>query len=325
MATVPIEHAVRQASGITTSGAEIDSAMMQVITRAGSWTVNDDSAHGFQVGYKLVDSTTNIVYVCLDNSTGAAIWRKETPDFIRGLVWSNNATDATNDIDISAGELQCDNGYYFLASSITKRMDASWAVGSGSGGLATGATAWSSTGQVYYIFAIVVGGIKDIGIDSSSTGANLVSSHSATIIKRIGTIPSVQTASTMPLVTTTEIAGGVLRIELHDRIHILSTSTPATAETNISTGLPNVTLGISAFLAYGTNTVFLWIKPTHMLDVTPAVGDNHLVVYAGSAYSSSSFQLNADSSGNIKYRSSAGTVSALQIGIDYYIDSRGDL
>src|SRR5690606_25924527 len=73
---------------------------------------------------------------------------------IYGLTLSNNTTDATNDIDITAGEAASDATapmLMTLASGITKRLDGSWAVGSGNGGLDTGSIAntW------YYVWLIM--------------------------------------------------------------------------------------------------------------------------------------------------------------------------
>jgi hypothetical protein len=59
------------------------------------------------------------------------------PEYISGLTLSNNATDATNDIDIAAGKAR-DSGNaanMVLAATLVKRMDASWAVGTNQGGL----------------------------------------------------------------------------------------------------------------------------------------------------------------------------------------------
>lgn len=60
-----------------------------------------------------------------------------------GLTLSNNATDATNDIDIAAGACVSDDGTTVMtvSASITKRLDAAWAVGTGQGGLDTGSIA----------------------------------------------------------------------------------------------------------------------------------------------------------------------------------------
>lgn len=58
-----------------------------------------------------------------------------------GLVLTRNGTDAVNDIDTSPGEAASTDAapsLISLASSITKRLDAAWTVGSGNGGLDTG-------------------------------------------------------------------------------------------------------------------------------------------------------------------------------------------
>ncbi len=69
----------------------------------------------------------------------------QTPrGYIYGLTLSNNSTDATNDIDIAAGQCASDDDdpvLITLSSGITKRLDAAWAVGDGNGGLDTGSIA----------------------------------------------------------------------------------------------------------------------------------------------------------------------------------------
>lgn len=73
--------------------------------------------------------------------------------YISGFTMSNNSGDATNDIDIGAG-VGIDDAqttWIGLSSSITKRLDAVWSVGTGNGGLDTGsiANAW------YHVWAIM--------------------------------------------------------------------------------------------------------------------------------------------------------------------------
>lgn len=73
--------------------------------------------------------------------------------YINGLKLSNNATDATNDIDIATGSAGSDGTtpvLMTLASTLTKRLDASWAVGNGNGGLDTGTIA----NATYYMWLI---------------------------------------------------------------------------------------------------------------------------------------------------------------------------
>lgn len=70
-----------------------------------------------------------------------------------GMVLSNNASDVNNDIDISAGVRMADNGsnWLRLASTLTKQLDAAWAVGSNAGMLDTGSKANSES---YALFVI---------------------------------------------------------------------------------------------------------------------------------------------------------------------------
>jgi hypothetical protein len=69
-----------------------------------------------------------------------------------GLVLSNNATGAANDIDIAAGECRSDDNAadIILAAGLTKRLDAVWAAGTNQGGRDTGGTADGS----WHVFAI---------------------------------------------------------------------------------------------------------------------------------------------------------------------------
>lgn len=73
--------------------------------------------------------------------------------YIDGLILSNNGTDASNDIDISAGVAVDDGAAVMmkLSATLTKRLDAAWAVGSGNGGLDTGAEATSTWYHVWLI------------------------------------------------------------------------------------------------------------------------------------------------------------------------------
>lgn len=70
-----------------------------------------------------------------------------------GLTLSNNAADATNDIDIAAGIARSadDATDLVLAAALTKRLDASWAVGPAQGGLDSGSKANSTWYHVWLI------------------------------------------------------------------------------------------------------------------------------------------------------------------------------
>jgi hypothetical protein len=88
------------------------------------------------------------------------------------ITIANNATDANNDINFSAGNAPLDDGsgQFLLSSTLVKRLDASWSAGTNQGGLFSGTKANSTK---YYLFAITNGTIIDAGFDISPTGANI--------------------------------------------------------------------------------------------------------------------------------------------------------
>lgn len=90
---------------------------------------------------------------------------------IFGLTLSNNATDATNDIDFAAGRCVSDDGTADIIATVglTKRLDATWAAGDDAGGRFS-STAIANT--TYFCFVITNGVTTDFGfspnIDPSS-------------------------------------------------------------------------------------------------------------------------------------------------------------
>ncbi len=114
---------------------------------------------------------------------GASVARNH----ISGLTLSN-AADANHDITVAPGQAaESENSKYLdLDLAMTKRIDASWAAGTGNGGLASSLSLSSNTW--YHVFLIEVGGSVDAGFDTSLTAANLIADHSATSHRRIGSI-----------------------------------------------------------------------------------------------------------------------------------------
>lgn len=106
--------------------------------------------------------------------------------YIYGLTLANNTTDATNDIDIAAGSAADSTGSALLslATIITKRLDAAWAVGNGNGFLDTGAIA----NTTYHVFLIrrPDTGIVDVLASASPSAPTLPVNY--TQFRRIGSI-----------------------------------------------------------------------------------------------------------------------------------------
>ena len=103
-----------------------------------------------------------------------------------GLTLSNNASDATNDIDIAAG-IAMDGGnarLLRLASALTKRLDASWAVGTNQGGLDTGSIA----NGTYHVWLIMRSdtGVVDVLFSTSASSPTMPTNYDYK--RRIGSI-----------------------------------------------------------------------------------------------------------------------------------------
>ena len=74
-------------------------------------------------------------------------------DYFSGFKLSNNGSDANNDVDVAAGAARdtTNAANIILASALTKRLDANWAVGTNQGGLDTGSEANSTWYHVWGI------------------------------------------------------------------------------------------------------------------------------------------------------------------------------
>lgn len=120
-------------------------------------------------GDLLVDNGTNVIRVAVgsndqvltaDSTQASGVkWAAAggagsiLKNWISGLILSNNVTDSANDIDISAGEAVDTTQTYLmtLSATLTKRLDATWAVGTNQGGLDTGAESSSTWYHVWLI------------------------------------------------------------------------------------------------------------------------------------------------------------------------------
>jgi len=111
----------------------------------------------------------------------------ENPTLISGLVTSNG-TDAAHDIDVQVGTAMNSTGAtrMTLTSIFTKRIDATFATGTGNGGLASALTVANVTW--YHVFLIITGGSADVIFDTSITCANGVANNSVTAFRRIASV-----------------------------------------------------------------------------------------------------------------------------------------
>jgi len=111
------------------------------------------------------------------------------------ITIANNATDANNDIDFSAGNFQFNDGSgQALATAITKRLDATWSAGTGNGGLFNGTAVPKAVNSTYHCYKIYnpTTGAEDsgflLGISGTAPNPTSVLPSGYTKFKRVGSI-----------------------------------------------------------------------------------------------------------------------------------------
>lgn len=135
---------------------------------------------------------------------------------IQGLTYANNVTDPTNDIDIAIGSaMDATNARMLvLGTALTKKLDATWAVGTNQGGLDTGSIADAD----YFIWLIYRSDtdVTDVLFSLSATAptmtGDLASYNYKRLIgwfKRVSTSSATTAASSAAGTATVTYAGSV--------------------------------------------------------------------------------------------------------------------
>ncbi|MCZ7498860.1 hypothetical protein [Agrobacterium sp. ST15.13.015] len=160
------------AGGTGANNAASAATNLNVLSKAG-----DTMAGGIDMdGNSLTDAL-------LDGIPGG----KFIAGYLYGLTLSNNGVDAANDIDIAIGAASSDGTVPYLMSrdaSLTKRLDALWAVGSNNGGLDAGTV----TNATYHVWLIQRSdtGVVDALFSLSATAPTMPTNYDRK--RRIGSI-----------------------------------------------------------------------------------------------------------------------------------------
>lgn len=158
--------------------------------RTNVFSLLDNSDNTKVAQFNLTGPTATTNEYDLPYYGGTLAVASEMRGHIYGLTLSNNTTDAINDIDIAAGTAVDDAGAVsmVLASTLVKRLDAAWAVGTNQGGLDTGSVG-NSTYHVYLIRRPDTG-VVDVcfsgGAGGPTLGVNIPAEY--TQFRRIGSI-----------------------------------------------------------------------------------------------------------------------------------------
>ena len=235
---------------------------------------------------------------------------------IYGLTLSNNVTDPTNDIDIAAGAAVDSTGVVsmLLASSLTKRLDAAWAVGSGNGWLDTGAVA----NGTYHAFLIrrPDTGVVDSLASTSATSPTLPTNY--TQFRRIGSIVRFA-GSIKPFVQYGDYF--YWKDPSQDKTGALGTTAAILVPLLVPADIRPVAL-ISGFIneSAAANTI-VYISSTDQTDAVPSATYYTAQALSNVYNGAFNIQVRADSSRNIRVRGGTTTV-APTINTTGWIDNR---
>lgn len=240
------------------------------------------------------------------DSVGAAM----PAGHINGLLWSNNATDATNDFDISAGEARSsdDTTDLTLSTAQTKRMDAAWSSGDNGGALATGATAYAA-GVSYHVFVGVISGTTEIIVDSDPDAANAIANDGLGAYRHIFSF-LVETGPALPTLTTYQIGRDVYTVNDLTAADIDNTGSVAGALATLAvpTGI-QVLATVSWHCDGNGSSVYSRMEETWQTSQVPGVANADNRVATGSHYSNMELTRMTDISGQVRYRQSAALLN----------------
>lgn len=234
---------------------------------------------------------------------------------IYGLTLSNNVSDVTNDIDIAAGEAASDDAnpwLMVLGSSLTKRLDASWAVGTGNGGLDTGSIA----NTTYFVWLIQRSdtGVVDALFSTSASSPTMSSNYDRK--RLIG--PIVREGSAIVRFTQ---SGDYFTI-----VSPTATANQALSTTAALVTLNSVPTGVSVLVDFDAS-VFSASANIHAYFSSPLATDgaanpaglSSLVTIGNSAYASGSFTRLTDTSARIRSRSNSTLSNSSYVATGYRI------
>lgn len=249
-----------------------------------------------------------------------------TRNFLGGLVTSNG-TDAEHDIDIALGRCNdSTNALSMVITAITKQIDATWATGTGNGGLASGASLGNDTW--YHVFIVVVGGVADAMFDTSVTCANGVANNAVTHFRRIGSVLTDGSANIIPYFQN----GNYFYWDAI--VQDVAASNPGTSAVVpvISTPLGvSVTAGIIGAMisSDATNDTFMLVTSPNQTDIAADNTTYNLLILdvtLDAIAQSALLYVETDTSSQIRYRlaNSGGTASVtVNINTTGWIDGRG--
>jgi hypothetical protein len=231
--------------------------------------------------------------------------------YYSGLKLSNNVSDATNDIDIATGCAADTTNVAImkLTSAITKRLDAAWAVGTGNGGLDTGAIA----NGTYHVFLIQRSdtGVVDALFSTSPTAPTMPTNYDRK--RRIGSIIRESAA----LVGFTQFGNEFIRNSLSlEFANSLGTTSAVLQALKVPTGIQVVAKTMIGLLYVSAGNYGVFTSPDQT-DTAASATNYTMFVLSTSTLTWTQAQIRTNTSGQVRLRTDHAT------GIQIYINTIG--
>ncbi|WP_222306594.1 hypothetical protein [Rhizobium leguminosarum] len=291
-----------------------------------------DTSVAGTVKYYHYDGSNDRLLMTVNTSTGKIAFGDGSDEAYRGhlvgLTLSNNLSDASNDIDIAAGSSASDGttpALMTLASAITKRLDAAWAVGTGNGGRMSAAAIADGTYHVWEIGRSDTG-VVDVGFDVSATAPTMPANYDRK--RRIGSIMRVS-GSIVPFIQTGDIFARAVRIQ---DVFATNPGTSAVTRTlSVPTGIgvfPFGTIQIEITTASAI-TVSCLLTDLAQPDSDPATVGGHVTfttLTAGGSQRGFSYFGNIKTNTSAQLRSrfnNSGPATNFFLHTDGWVDTRG--
>jgi hypothetical protein len=245
-----------------------------------------------------------------------ALLTPQFQNYLSGLTLSNGS-DATNDIDIAAGTCMnsTNTALLVLASTLTKRLDAAWAVGTGNGGLDTGSIA-DTTYHIHLIKRLDTG-VVDALFSTSATSPTLPTNY--TVFRRIGSV--------------VRASGSILAFSQNGDEFLLNVpvldidTTQSTSETLRTLSVPAGIKVRAKMRVRGSQPSTGWgllFSSPDVADTAPSGSANPLIDIGagGGATDRATLEVRTNTSRQIRTRASAGSTE-IQIATYGWVDTRG--
>lgn len=262
------------------------------------------------------------VYVA--DGSGGGTWEPQVeialpPRYIRGFTIENDVTDPTNDIVILAGSCRDsgDTEDIHLTTTLIKRLDAAWAVGTGNGGLDSGAIA--DTTYHLYVIKRTDTGVVDCLFSTAASNPTMPTDYDKR--RRIASFRRV--GGVIQVMDTYETEGGGL-LTLITPISAASATYTPVATTVTLTGMPTGqkfdALISGSLLASAPGTGQLLFTSLDQADTAPSAT---ILTAAAADVAPSSFQIRIKTNTSAQIRARVATIDLItNTTLNGWVDSR---